>query len=117
MSDEHDDKLSPAEAHIEQELTVASWAYARRRLEWKALYAGRGEDPTDRQMYLDAQEAASLEGQEDEEAAKEIKQRAALFLYALEKLSDNLEIARAEWAINRDPEELNQEITKLIEGW
>ena len=117
---EPDDNLSPGEEHISEQLLMAQWAYDRFLLEWRALYAGRGKEPSTRELYLDAEKFVSSEDTLEDVLPgvdlEEKSSRAHLFYLAANKLSETLEVAKAEWAYNRDPGPLNEAVRRMREG-
>jgi hypothetical protein len=116
---ESNDELSPGEEHLAKELQAARMAFDRFRLEWRALYTAFGQNPSDQQLYRDAEQVLFSESPEDvlpEVALEEKRRRARLFHHAGEKLSEALEIVKAEWVYSRDPNLIDEAIRKLREG-
>jgi hypothetical protein len=120
MAEGPNDELTPGEQQVENELGVAQTAYEECRRQWVEHYYEEGRDPGNPQVYEDAKTTVSRKYSYGD-VPEETSEKAEVFVIAVAKLQEALEIAKAEWAytrdVHRDVQELNQALEEpRVEG-
>lgn len=105
-----EDRMTPGEKSLLNALEVHLGVYNRLRRSWRDAYYAPGRAPDDHEMYLDAQ---TVYGSSAEEVSREVRGTAGAWLIAIKQLEYVIDIAKAEWALTRDVDELNTMLRKL----
>jgi hypothetical protein len=107
MAEGPSDERTPGEQQVVNELGVAQTAYEECRRQWVEHYYEEGRDPGNPQVYEDAKTTVSRK-YSNGDVPEETSQKAEVFVIAVAKLQEALEIAKAEWAYTRDVQDLDQ---------
>ncbi|MBV9455380.1 MAG: hypothetical protein JOZ19_14905, partial [Rubrobacter sp.] len=83
----------------------------RLRRSWRDAYYAPGQAPDDHEMYLDAQRVYGSSA--EEVSSREVRGTAGAWLIAIKQLEHVVEVAKAEWALTRDVDELNTLLKEL----
>ena len=103
--------MTPGEKSLLNALQVHLCAYNQLRRSWRDAYYAPGRASDDHEMYLDAQIVYGSSA--EEVSSREVRGTAGAWLIAIKQLEYVIDIAKAEWALTRDVDELNTMLRKL----
>ena len=106
-----EDKMTPGEKSLLNALQVHLCAYHQLRRSWRDAYYAPGQARDDHEMYLDAQRVYGSSA--EEVSSREVRGTAGAWLIAIKQLEHVVEVAKAEWALTRDVDELNTLLKEL----
>jgi len=113
LSEEHGEALTPGQEELHKELMVRQMALAVLRKEWVEHHYG-GHDPGNPEAYDEAMITVARKYDDDDwDIPEETSEKAVAFIYAVEKLQETIDMAKAEVALTGDVEDLNRALEEL----